>query len=247
MNLLFCASIVSILGFSLCCEFHPSLWCSSEEIAKKCQVEDQCVNHFANLEYSPVKFTLYYESLCPDCIQLIKKQLWPTWKTIQNTKVFDLDLVPYGNADEFQRDGKWYFTCQHGLNECAKNLIETCSLHIMKNVTAAFPYIHCVEITEGEPVDVGKKCAEQHGINYAEIDSCTKSKVGNTLQHQMAVRTDALKPAHKYVPWVTLNGVHTDAIQQKAEANLLGLICDNYKGPAIPACKKSMSRRCSRL
>jgi len=248
MRLITVACVFLFVGSVFSCEFHPSLWCSSKEIAEKCNVVNQCklIQHFTEENYSPVKFTLYYESLCPDCIRFMKTQLWPTWKTINNDKVFDLDLVPYGNAREFNRDGKWYFTCQHGLDECAKNLIETCALHILKNVTAAFPYIHCIEMTEGEPSAVGKKCAQQYGVNYNTVDQCTKSTLGNNLEHQMALKTDALKPAHQYVPWVTLNGVHNDDIQKKAESGLLELICDNYKGPKIPACKRDIKRKCAK-
>ena len=34
---------------------------------------------------------------------------------------------------------------------------------------------------------------------------------------------------HKYVPWVTVNGIHTEDIQSKAQDDLVGLICSTYK------------------
>ena len=55
----------------------------------------------------------------------------------------------------------------------------------------------------------------------------------------MALKTQALDPPHKYVPWVTLEGVnHTEKIQNQARNDLIELICKTYKGnPKPPACQ----------
>ena len=37
------------------------------------------------------------------------------------------------------------------------------------------------------------------------------------MLHKMAMKTDALQFLLQYVPWVTLNGVHTDKIQNEAQ------------------------------
>lgn len=73
------------------------------------------------------------------------------------------------------------------------------------------------------------KCAKQFNISMGQIDKCMSSRQGNELEHAMAVKTDALNPPHKYVPWVTLNGEHTEDIEKKAETDLIGLICETYK------------------
>jgi len=57
---------------------------------------------------------------------------------------------------------------------------------------------------------------------------------GNELQHKMGMLTEALSPAHTYVPWVTVNGVHTEEIQAQAQDNLIKLICDTYSNAAKP-------------
>lgn len=44
-----------------------------------------------------------------------------------------------------------------------------------------------------------------------------------------AVQTENLQPPHKYVPWVTVNGIHTEDIENKALDNLVKLICETYK------------------
>ena len=56
--------------------------------------------------------------------------------------------------------------------------------------------------------------------------------------HEMAVRTENLRPQHQYVPWLTLNEIHTEDIQKKAQDDLVGLVCENFNGSPIPdACK----------
>ena len=52
----------------------------------------------------------------------------------------------------------------------------------------------------------------------------------------MAGQTLALNPAHQYVPWITINGKHTDDIQDKATSNLLKLVCDTYPVSFIKCC-----------
>ena len=40
------------------------------------------------------------------------------------------------------------------------------------------------------------------------------------LVHQAAVITSQLNPAHKYVPWITVNNVHDDQMQNDAQTGL---------------------------
>lgn len=59
--------------------------------------------------------------------------------------------------------------------------------------------------------------------------NCTRNPLGNKLQHDNAVKTENLQPQHQYVPWVTVNGEHTEHIEQEAERDLVRLICKTYK------------------
>ncbi len=42
-----------------------------------------------------------------------------------------MDIYPYGNADQsLAEDGSWSFNCQHGLPECALNLVHACIMKV---------------------------------------------------------------------------------------------------------------------
>lgn len=66
-------------------------------------------------------------------------------------------------------------------------------------------------------------------MDFDKIEACTNSQLGNQLQHIYAVQTENLQPAHKYVPWVTVNGKHTETMEHEAERDLIKLICKTYK------------------
>lgn len=85
-----------------------------------------------------------------------------------------------------------------------------------------------MESTQGDVETVASECASKSSIDYDQITACTHSRLGNELQHANAVRTENLKPAHQYVPWITLNGEHTEEMEKQAEQDLIGLICKSY-------------------
>ena len=86
-----------------------------------------------------------------------------------------------------------------------------------------------MESTEGEMETVASECAAKSSIDYEQITACTHSRLGNELQHDNAVLTENLKPEHQYVPWITLNGEHTEEMEKQAEKDLIGLVCKSYK------------------
>ena len=59
--------------------------------------------------------------------------------------------------------------------------------------------------------------------------TCANGSLGMKYEHEMAAKTKALNPPQTYVPWVTLNGMHTKDIEIKAEKDLVGLICETYQ------------------
>merc|ERR1712087_377159 len=94
-----------------------------------------------------------------------------------------------------------------------------------------------------KPQEALKQCGEKLSVPVDSILACSNSSLGNNLEHAMAVKTDALKPAHQYVPWIVLNGKHTEKINDEATDNLLKLICNTYTGTKPAACSKTEGRR----
>lgn len=179
-----------------------------------------------------VKVGLYYESLCPGCRSFITSMLYPT--SVLLGDIMDLTLVPYGNAQESFDGEKYIFTCQHGEQECVGNMIEACLLNMTSS--NAFLTIFCMESSK-DPIKAAQSCVELFSpdLSWKSVMSCVNGDLGNQVMHQNALKTKALKPPHTYVPWITINGEHSEELQNKAFSALVPLVCDLYKGerPAI--------------
>ncbi|KAK3531854.1 hypothetical protein QTP70_032493, partial [Hemibagrus guttatus] len=161
-------------------------------------------------------------------------ELMPTFFMLND--IMSVELIPYGNAEEKQVGDKYAFTCQHGPDECLGNMIETCVMN--KVPKAAVPVIYCMEAAENV-VKAAESCLALFSpeTSFGDIMACVNGDEGNQLMHQNAKKTAALQPPHQYVPWITINGEHTDELQQKAMDSLFLLVCSLYKGETPAACK----------
>lgn len=72
-------------------------------------------------------------------------------------------------------------------------------------------------------------CAARLNLDINVLRTCMASTLGNSVQHQNAVETENLRPASEYVPWIVLNGQHSEKIQSAASTNLVKLVCQSYK------------------
>lgn len=220
------------------CNVAPAYWCDTMEIAESCGVAQACKERLLQVTNAkPVNITLYFESLCPFCKQFITDQLYPTWKLLKPTGIMVIDMIPYGNAEEVEvSSGVYNYTCQHGPAECTGNYIENCIIKHAKNkVDVYFPIIHCMEKTD-DPVSAAEKCVTDGNLNWSMVDMCAKGKEGNELMHKSAGVTASLQPPHKYVPWITANGMHTEEMQQSAQGDLLSFVCSTYTGMKPEEC-----------
>nr|XP_060640843.1 gamma-interferon-inducible lysosomal thiol reductase [Anolis sagrei ordinatus] len=232
---------VSLLGGAVLggppCPQAPPLWCHHGETARTCQVEKHCAKLDPGPSVAPpVSVSLYYESLCPACRAFLVLQLFPTWLMLSH--IMNITLVPYGNAQETKGPSRWQFECQHGQDECLGNMMETCLIDYFQDVSYAFPVIFCMEssrnVTQNLPTCLNLYFPE---ASLANITSCIDGDLGNKLMHQNAQSTRSLNPPHQYVPWILINGKHTEELQSQAQDSLFRLVCDLYKGEPPIACR----------
>ena len=75
------------------------------------------------------------------------------------------------------------------------------------------------------------ECSKKYSlsVSFEDLSKCADSSLGNSLLFASGMRTNNLVPNLNYVPWITLDNVHSEQIQNKSETNLTQFICDQYK------------------
>lgn len=184
----------------------------------------------------PPLLSLYYESLCPGCHAFITTQLVPTYEKLDS--LIDIELVPYGNAMEVNGT----IECQHGPNECYGNVVQACLLaENGGDAKQSLTFITCMieQPNSDDTHSSAKKCATDLRLDWSSLSNCANGPEGARLIAANKAKTDALQPAHQYVPWILIDGVHTEDLENKCLANLLGYLCKNYLSKNQPECKQA--------
>jgi len=201
-------------------------------------VDDMSNSMIIAIDDAPVLVELYYESFCPGCRAFITTMLYPAFDKLRDSGIMKIAIYPYGNAHETKSaDGSWKFDCQHGEPECVGNILEVC---IMKQLNwdsdMYLPVISCMEGAD-DPVSSAKGCLSALStVSYDVVKKCASGKEGNKLEHAMGAKTEFLDPPHQYVPWIVINGKHTDSLQTQAQTNLVSLVCNEYQGKKPVEC-----------
>jgi len=91
------------------------------------------------------------------------------------------------------------------------------------------PVISCMEGAD-DPVNAALGCVRDLSkLDYRDVQKCANGAEGNALMHEIAVKTEGLSPSHQYVPWIVVDGIHNDQVQEEAQENLLNYVCKTYK------------------
>ena len=189
-----------------------------------------------------VHIDLYYESQCPGCRELITGSFSEAYQTSGFLQMAEMTYVPYGNAQEVEEDDdqEYHFDCQHGPSECRYNTIEVCALAKIPGPTQQFDFLQCIEHHDAnraaaqDYAAVTRDCAHRTHVDAAvltTLQDCVTSSEGNALDHDMAVKTQALDPPHQYVPYLVVNGVHDETSQTAITDSLFRYVCAVYTGP----------------
>ena len=181
---------------------------------------------------------VHFESLCPGCQDFIQHSFTAFSKADQHSLLADVVFYPYGNAYQKQSGNKWVFTCQHGSNECFGNLIETCAVKKF-NSESAYAFLSCLETNIGyysnNFTNAANYCLTNYPADKTNLWNCVQSDEGNRLQHEVGLVTERLKPAHQYVPWIVVDGVHDANVEDAILNDLLGYLCQDQTN--IAACE----------
>lgn len=190
-------------------------------------------------EITPVEVDVYYEALCPDSRRFFLKQLWPTYSKIGSNII--LELIPYGNAHVSGSPDKWTFTCQHGPEECLGNMIQTCAAEILNNTMDSLKFVVCAFNTVRQDFII-KECIRDKELQK-KVKSCSENSKGRNLEHEMAVKTDALDPPQNFIPWITINKKGSEEINNRANKDLLNLICNSFEGERPSPCPEMKKKK----
>jgi len=170
---------------------------------------------------------VYFESLCGGCEDFIGASFKRFYNTQGHENLAKISFYPYGNANEQKQGSKWTWSCQHGEEECLGNLVETCAMNKMDDEHFKGFLICLKENNEKFSFNFNKTAAfcEKDPVLLKAVMDCTTSDEGNALQHEVAVKTDALQPSHQWVPWVIVDGVHDSATETLILDDLLNYLC----------------------
>ncbi|XP_039287470.1 gamma-interferon-inducible lysosomal thiol reductase isoform X2 [Nilaparvata lugens] len=181
-----------------------------------------------------VKVTVFYETLCPDCIDFFVGQIAPAWRDLKTHIKFD--LVPYGHAKQNYTGEQWSFSCQHGEKECRYNKLHACFMKKEKSKNKLIPLLTCLMRDKDEGHNL-KKCARKYKVNLSQIKSCWKGKEGDALLAKYGDRTHNFRPIIRFVPTIVFNGVFDRPSHEQALINLPKVVCKRLqKKPEV--CEK---------
>ncbi|CAG2103651.1 unnamed protein product [Medioppia subpectinata] len=71
-------------------------------------------------------------------------------------------------------------------------------------------------------------CAETLSMNWTQIKDCIDGSHGDRLLVAHSHRTFNLSPQHHFIPWIIVDGTHTQEFQQRSQMNLMQYMCETY-------------------
>lgn len=231
------------------------------EISENGTVSFEANSSDTNISATRVKVEIFYETLCPYCQNFITNSLASAWKDAELRDHMEVYFYPYGNAQTIPKDNVsdgyryWHaeldnegvdyvFPCQHGPDECFGNHLQACAIDMLSTQDRYVPFIMCMEGNDTVSQEMSSfDCAKSLGISLDEVRKCVQGKQGNDLMRTIGQVTEGLKPPagpKEYVPWITLNGVHSGQSELDGEpggkGHFLTELCKLIDDPLPSAC-----------
>lgn len=170
----------------------------------------------SNAQTEKLKVLVLYESLCPDSVRFMARQLGPHYESLKD--YMDISLVPFGKSYSQNNGGQFF--CQHGPRECLGNRQQSCVLQQTKDQLIQVNFAVCqMTIPDNSNINY---CAESVGLSSA-IDTCMTTELGTLLQLEAEHVTLAYAP--KFVPTIVYDGVFDQQLQDKSIRDFRGTVC----------------------
>ncbi|KAH1023796.1 hypothetical protein HUJ05_003396 [Dendroctonus ponderosae] len=190
-----------------------------------------------NSIYATVKVSVFYETLCPDCIAFITNQLHPNYKAF-GSSLIDLQLIPCGFEHESVVNGSKIFICQHGQNECYGNRVHGCVIALY-SITISESFAACSESSDNPASkEALQSCASSNQISWPDIEMCISSIAGEKIMEANEKITAQLNP--RSVPTVVFNGGFNENDANQSIDDLKGVIC-KYLNNNPPQCRSNIN------
>jgi len=209
-----------------------------------------------------VHLEIYYESMCPDCHDLLDNDFRNIWGDEDFRHRIDLELIPFGNAmvatkerissgyQFWHPDAKYpVIVCQHQEGECLGNEIHACvnSTHGSEKMV---DLVLCMVGKQVQGAGVEKasfECMADLTIDRNKIKSCVGS-VGNKERMIEFGRRSTRSELHRtYVPWVMTDDVHVDFPDDGSNGHdIITPLCGMLATPLPKLCKEPRPSRGSK-
>lgn len=197
-----------------------------------------------------VKVEFFYEAQCPFCQRIIASSLKQFLDVPEQAQHVDLHLYPYGNAHSTPiekvsegyrywhpelKKGTFVHNCQHGESECFGNAIHNCA--IKHHPEKAFEFIACMEIKHNVSQEWSSfDCAKDLGLKIDTLSECARGTEGNLLMKEVGDITQTVNKS--YVPWILLNGQHSDESELDGDkgnsGHFVNALCSQFKKEPKP-------------
>ncbi|XP_017046417.1 GILT-like protein 2 [Drosophila ficusphila] len=164
--------------------------------------------------------TLYYEALCPYCMEFVTTQLGPSMVRMNRLPYTNLKLIPYGNA---RSDDSGNVVCQHGELECELNAWHACILE-HHDIGESLKLIACMMRGKKNRLD---KCADRYQIDVGDVKSCRKTRAVNDILEKYGEET--AKVSFQGVPAIALDNVYDADISANLTDHFDAIFCATYK------------------
>ncbi|XP_013112424.2 GILT-like protein 1 [Stomoxys calcitrans] len=164
-----------------------------------------------------LKVLVLYESLCPDSVRFMQRQLGPNYNDLKD--YIDISLVPFGKSYSENNGAQFY--CQHGPKECLGNRQQSCILQQTNDQEQQVEFAVCQMTISNKSRGIDD-CARSSGLSN-DIDTCMTSELGTLLQLEAEQITHSYAPT--FVPTIVYDGVFDQQLQDNSLRNFRGTVC----------------------